>query len=178
MKNMPISRNVYKDITTRIAEALTGFETSRSEAVRIFESYLNGGSIESDDKAALVAFSMVKDVIDRAMERSRKARERADKKRIRVEKELQERIDGRFWLESTIAYDKLSWEAEMKNISTGDESVKQELPEFEQFSKEWIIRRNRELSHLSLKKRLDYLIALEENPYGQKNMSVVKPTKT
>ncbi len=78
-KNLPVSKKVYKDFNERISLSIASLPASASEAKRIFDAYLNGSEPTSNDGVAIIAFTMIKPEIDRAKERSYKARIRAQK---------------------------------------------------------------------------------------------------
>ncbi len=166
MKNMPISRKVYKDIKTRISETLSAYESSVNEAMRLFESYLIGESAESDDNIATVAFMMVKTEIDRAVERSRKARARAEKKRIEKETELRELVIARTKREASRAFgqeiSRISEETHVKMRRNGGYYVSKVYPDREKFIEEWIRVKNDELYGLDLNEQLRHLDGLAE----------------
>lgn len=78
---LPVSRKFYSDISGRISSSLSSSPRSAEEAMRIFRDYLDGKSPESSDPMALLAFNMVRVEVDRALERSRRARMRAMSRR-------------------------------------------------------------------------------------------------
>lgn len=77
MKNLPVSKKVYADISSRISSALSHTPASASEAMRLVDSHLQGATPVSDDAMAMLAFNMIKSELDRAIIRSTRARERA-----------------------------------------------------------------------------------------------------
>lgn len=81
MNKLPVSKKVYADIRERIELALSHYPTSLAEAKRIVDDYLQQQERNSDDHMATIAFNMIKPELDRAIERSRKARERAARKK-------------------------------------------------------------------------------------------------
>ncbi len=81
MKNLSVSKKVYSDISERVNTALSAYESSAEEAMRIVDSYLDGETPVSGDDIAMLAFNMVKVELDRAMVRSKRARERAQKRK-------------------------------------------------------------------------------------------------
>lgn len=76
-KTLSVSKKVYSDVTDRINSSLSGFPASAREAMRVVDTYLAGGVPASSDPLAMLAFNMIKVELDRAMERSARARERA-----------------------------------------------------------------------------------------------------
>ena len=80
MKNLPVSKKVYADISSRISSALSHAPASASEAMRLVDSHLQGATTVSDDTMAMLAFNMIKSELDRAIIRStrRKARPKMD----------------------------------------------------------------------------------------------------
>lgn len=74
---LPVSGKFYSDISARISSSLSSYPRSAEEAMRIFHDYLKGLSPLSSDPMALLAFNMVRTEIDRALERSKRARLRA-----------------------------------------------------------------------------------------------------
>ncbi|WP_303030715.1 hypothetical protein [uncultured Duncaniella sp.] len=81
MKNLPVSKKVYADISSRISSALSHAPASASEAMRLVDSHLQGATTVSDDTMAMLAFNMIKSELDRAIIRSTRARERAKTRR-------------------------------------------------------------------------------------------------
>ncbi|MCM1052143.1 MAG: hypothetical protein NC349_09285 [Paenibacillus sp.] len=81
MKNLPVSKKVYADISSRISTALSHTPASATEAMRLVDSHLQGRPTKSDDAMAMLAFNMIKDELDRAIARSTRARERAKARR-------------------------------------------------------------------------------------------------
>ncbi len=77
MKNLPVSKKVYADISDRITTTLSFAPTSAAEAMRLVDSYLEGQTPESNDGMAMIAFNMIRAELDRAISRSARARERA-----------------------------------------------------------------------------------------------------
>ena len=77
MNTLPVSKKVYADITARIKSALTVSPGSAEEAIRMVDEYLAGHTPQSHDGAATIAFAMIRNELDRALERSRRARARA-----------------------------------------------------------------------------------------------------
>lgn len=73
----PVSQKVYNDITSRINSALSHSPASAAEALSLTDAYLAGTEPVTDDPLALLAFNMIRAELDRAMERSRRARQRA-----------------------------------------------------------------------------------------------------
>lgn len=80
-EKLPVSRKFYADITLRINSTLAGLPDSAEEAQRLVSCHLHGENTGSSDSLALVAFNMIRPEIDRAMERSRRARERAARRK-------------------------------------------------------------------------------------------------
>lgn len=74
---LPVSAKFYSDITSRVSTALSYSPESAAEAVRIIDLYMTGAAVATDDSAAMLAFNMIRDEIDRAMARSSRARQRA-----------------------------------------------------------------------------------------------------
>ena len=95
MNGLSVSRKVYADISARVSVALSASEESRSEAMRMVDSYLAGQEVSSDDALAMLAFNMIRDELDRAMARSRRARERAAARRRAVAEAAAEVSDER-----------------------------------------------------------------------------------
>ena len=83
MKALAVSKKVYADIEMRLATALSGHPGSLSEAIGMVDAYLDGVVLTSDDTLAMLAFNMIRVELDRAMNRSARARERA---RLRKER--------------------------------------------------------------------------------------------
>lgn len=81
MKYLPVSKKFYADILERIDSALGHMCESKTEAVRVVDVYLREGVVESGDGVAMIVFNMIRVELDRAMERSRRARERARARR-------------------------------------------------------------------------------------------------
>ncbi len=81
MKNLPVSRKVYADITSRVQSSLVSAPSSASEALRLVDVFLEGGEVESSDAMAMLAFNMIRAELSRAMERSARARSRAKARR-------------------------------------------------------------------------------------------------
>lgn len=82
---LPVSKKVYADVTARIGSSLNSCPVSAAEAMRIVNSYLAGDTVViSRDPMAMIALSMIKSELDRAMARSARARLRRKK---RIEKE-------------------------------------------------------------------------------------------
>ena len=81
MKNLPVSKKVYADISSRISSALSHAPASANEAMRLVDSHLQGATPVSDDAMAMLAFNMIKSELDRAIIRSTRARERAKTRR-------------------------------------------------------------------------------------------------
>lgn len=81
MKDLPVSKKFYADILERIDSALGHMCESKTEAVRVVDVYLREGVVESGDGVAMIVFNMIRVELDRAMERSRRARERARARR-------------------------------------------------------------------------------------------------
>lgn len=81
MKNLPVSKKVYADISSRISSALSHAPASANEAMRLVDSHLQGATTVSDDAMAMLAFNMIKSELDRAIIRSTRARERAKTRR-------------------------------------------------------------------------------------------------
>lgn len=75
MKQLPVSKKVYADISDRLHSSLP--QQSATEAMRIVDAYLQGTPADSADSMALLAFNMIRVELDRAVTRSRRARERA-----------------------------------------------------------------------------------------------------
>ncbi len=84
MNGLSVSRKVYADISARVSVALSASGESRTEAMRMVDSYLAGQEVSSDDALAMLAFNMIRDELDRVMARSRRARERAAGRRRAV----------------------------------------------------------------------------------------------
>lgn len=84
--SLPVSRKFYSDIVSRVNSSLSPFPASVSEAMRIINLYLDGKEISSTDCMAMLAFNMVKDEIDRAIARSRRARQRAAERKATSDK--------------------------------------------------------------------------------------------
>ena len=61
----------------------------------LVDSYLAGQEVSSDDALAMLAFNMIRDELDRAMARSRRARERAAARRRAVAEAAAEVSDER-----------------------------------------------------------------------------------
>ncbi len=97
MKNrLPISRKVNKDLNERISSVLSFAPASEAEAKRLFNAYLEGVEPVSGDQSAMIAFSMIRTEIDRAMERSRRARLRAGQARkFKEAREAREVMEAR-----------------------------------------------------------------------------------
>ena len=74
---MTVSKKFYVDIISRIESALSFAPGSAAEAVRLVDTYLLGGEAASADPCAMLAFNMIRPELDKAMLRSRRARERA-----------------------------------------------------------------------------------------------------
>ncbi len=81
MKNLPVSRKVYADITSRVQSSLVSAPSSASEALRLVDVFLEGGELESADAMSMLAFNMIRAELSRAMERSARARSRAKARR-------------------------------------------------------------------------------------------------
>lgn len=77
MHAMTVSKKFYADIMGRIESALSFAPGSAAEAVRLVDTYLLGGEAASDDPCAMLAFNMIRPELDKAVIRSRRARERA-----------------------------------------------------------------------------------------------------
>lgn len=100
MKNLPVSKKVYADISSRISSALSHAPASASEAMRLVDSHLQGATPVSDDAMAMLAFNMIKSELDRAIIRSTRARERAKTRR-----QARPKMDDRHSLLSTLLSD-------------------------------------------------------------------------
>lgn len=100
MKNLPVSKKVYADISSRISSALSHAPASASEAMRLVDSHLQGATPVSDDAMAMLAFNMIKSELDRAIIRSTRARERAKTRR-----KARPKMDDRQSLLSTLLPD-------------------------------------------------------------------------
>lgn len=77
MNTLPVSKKVYADIRTRIISALAVSPGSTEVALEMVDQYLAGHTPQSQDSAATIAFAMIRSELDRALERSRRARARA-----------------------------------------------------------------------------------------------------
>lgn len=82
MNKLSVSKKFYSDISKRISSALSACEGSEVEAMRIVDAYLDGEVLTSDDGMAVLAFNMIRVELDRAMTRSKRARERAEKRKM------------------------------------------------------------------------------------------------
>lgn len=116
MNKLPISRKVNKDINERIHDSLSFTPESETEARRLLGLYLEGSPVESGDMYAMIAFNMVKPEIDRAMARSKRARERAAarkaaKESVPVVSSESEEPAGQEWTEEQLI-EKFRQEAE------------------------------------------------------------------
>lgn len=100
MKNLPVSKKVYADISSRISSALSHAPASASEAMRLVDSHLQGATPVSDDAMAMLAFNMIRSELDRAIIRSTRARERAKTRR-----KARPKMDDRQSLLSTLLSD-------------------------------------------------------------------------
>lgn len=100
MKNLPVSKKVYADISSRISSALSHAPASANEAMRLVDSHLQGATPVSDDAMAMLAFNMIKSELDRAIIRSTRARERAKTRR-----KARPKMDDRQSLLSTLLSD-------------------------------------------------------------------------
>ncbi len=81
MNTLPVSKKVYSDISERINTTLSFSPYSAAEAMHVVDAYLAGEDAVSEDAIAMLAFNMIKAELDRAMVRSTRARERAEKRR-------------------------------------------------------------------------------------------------
>ena len=77
MKELTVSRKFYADIRSRIYEALAFSLETAQEAMAMVDEFLAGGEPLEREVCAALAFRMIKVELERAMERSRRARERA-----------------------------------------------------------------------------------------------------
>lgn len=77
--NLPISRNAYKRFINRIISVFADDPTGMSEMITAFDSYLTDSTspIIFINPSMRVAFSFLRQDIDVAIERSRRARQRA-----------------------------------------------------------------------------------------------------
>lgn len=77
--NLPISRNAYKRFINRIISVFADDPTGMSEMIAAFDSYLAdpASPINFINPSMRVAFSFLRQDIDVAIERSRRARQRA-----------------------------------------------------------------------------------------------------
>ncbi len=80
-ETLPVSRKFYADITSRINSSLAGAKKSADEALRLVGCHMRGEKAVSADCMAMLAFNMIRPEIDRAMERSRRARESAARRK-------------------------------------------------------------------------------------------------
>ncbi len=81
MNTLTVSKKVYSDISERINTTLSFSPYSAAEAMHVVDAYLAGEDAVSEDAIAMLAFNMIKAELDRAMVRSTRARERAEKRR-------------------------------------------------------------------------------------------------
>lgn len=80
--NLPVSKKVYADITARVNTVLSFVPASVVEAIALVDSFLAGNADPvSSDSAAMIAFNMIKAELERAMERSSRARQRAHRRK-------------------------------------------------------------------------------------------------
>lgn len=77
MKNLPVSKKFYAYISDRVKTTFIHSLASVSDTMNLIDSYLAGKIITCENVQALVAFNMVRAELDRAMERSRRAKARA-----------------------------------------------------------------------------------------------------
>lgn len=77
--NLPISRNAYKRFINRIISVFADDPTGMSDMIAAFDSYLAdpASPIQFINPSMRVAFSFLRQDIDVAIERSRRARQRA-----------------------------------------------------------------------------------------------------
>ncbi len=77
--NLPISRNAYKRFINRIISVFADDPAGMSEMIAAFDSYLAdpASPINFNNPSMRVAFSFLRQDIDVAIERSRRARQRA-----------------------------------------------------------------------------------------------------
>lgn len=80
-----MSEKAYNDFVSRINETLKHDEKACQDALSMFFNYINGVKhdpmLSESSEIARVAFMMIRSEIDRAMQRSRSARERAERRR-------------------------------------------------------------------------------------------------
>lgn len=88
---LPISKKVNKDLNERISSVFAGCPASEAEAKRVLNAYLEGVEPVSENAGVMIAFAMVRVEVDRAMERSRKARCRAKKAKEAKEAKVADR---------------------------------------------------------------------------------------
>ncbi len=93
-QTLPVSRKFYSDIISRVNTALSHSPECAEDTKKIIDAYLAGKKPKSTDGMAMVAFNMIKDEIDRAVSRSRRARERAAARRLLKEDRKEEPISS------------------------------------------------------------------------------------
>lgn len=80
----PVSRNFYSDISSRVDESLrlSGHAEAVGETMAVIDRYMVCGVIPDKDVAnhVLLTFNLLRSEIDKALARSRRARERAAEK--------------------------------------------------------------------------------------------------
>lgn len=87
MKKLPVSKKVYDDIMLRIHSSLVVLEHRPDEALEtmeIIENYLATGitpDLQNHSEIARIVFTLLYPEIDKAIERSRRAREAAARRR-------------------------------------------------------------------------------------------------
>ncbi len=83
-ETFPVSCKFYAEITARINSSLSSLPDSALEALRLVNCHLHGEATVSNDAMAMLAYNMIRPEIDRAMERSRRARESAARRKSAI----------------------------------------------------------------------------------------------
>ena len=90
----PVSKNFYTSVTDRVRESLSliGRMDAGEETMACIDRYMADGTVPSvgTDAAILLTFSLLRTEIDKALQRSRRARQRAADNKAAVDRQFTE----------------------------------------------------------------------------------------